>query len=50
MMGNDTANDGAFETRPALPPYERVCELPIYDEYDELIKSDVADIKNVGGR
>jgi leucyl aminopeptidase len=30
--------------------YERVCELPIYDEYDELIKSDVADIKNVGGR
>jgi leucyl aminopeptidase len=30
--------------------YERVCELPIYEEYEELIKSDVADIKNVGGR
>jgi leucyl aminopeptidase len=30
--------------------YERVCELPIYDEYDELIKSDCADVKNTGGR
>jgi leucyl aminopeptidase len=30
--------------------FERVCELPIYEEYEELIKSDVADIKNVGGR
>lgn len=29
---------------------ERVWELPLYDEYDELIKSDVADLKNVGGR
>jgi leucyl aminopeptidase len=30
--------------------YERVAELPFWDEYGELIKSDVADIKNVGGR
>ena len=30
--------------------HERVWELPLYDDYDELIKSDVADIKNVGGR
>ena len=30
--------------------HERVCELPIYEEYEDLIKSDVADIKNVGGR
>jgi len=30
--------------------YERVCELPIYEEYDELIKSDCADVKNTGGR
>jgi leucyl aminopeptidase len=30
--------------------YERVCELPIYEEYDDLIKSDVADVKNTGGR
>ncbi|HVN56798.1 MAG TPA: leucyl aminopeptidase family protein [Bacteroidales bacterium] len=30
--------------------YERVAELPFWDEYRELLKSDIADIKNVGGR
>ena len=30
--------------------YERVWELPMFDEYKEQIKSDVADIKNTGGR
>ncbi len=30
--------------------YERVAELPFWDEYGELIKSDVADLKNIGGR
>jgi leucyl aminopeptidase len=30
--------------------YERVAELPFWDEYGELLKSDIADIKNVGGR
>jgi leucyl aminopeptidase len=29
--------------------YERLIELPLWEEYGELIKSDVADIKNVGG-
>jgi leucyl aminopeptidase len=29
--------------------YERLAEFPFWDEYDDLIKSDVADIKNVGG-
>lgn len=29
--------------------YERLVELPLWDEYDELIKSDIADMKNVGG-
>lgn len=29
--------------------YERIAEFPFWDEYDELIKSDVADIKNIGG-
>ncbi len=28
--------------------YERVWELPFYDEYKELIKGDVADIRNLG--
>ena len=29
--------------------YERLAELPFWDEYDDAIKSDIADIKNVGG-
>ncbi len=30
--------------------YERVSELPFWDEYGEMIKSDIADIRNIGGR
>ncbi len=29
---------------------ERVWEMPLWKEYDEFLKSDLADIKNVGGR
>jgi leucyl aminopeptidase len=29
---------------------EKVWQLPLYDEYKEQIKSEVADIKNTGGR
>jgi leucyl aminopeptidase len=49
MMGNDDSMMSRLK-RIGDVTYERVCEMPIYDEYDELIKSDVADIKNVGGR
>ncbi|MFO0792799.1 MAG: leucyl aminopeptidase [Candidatus Brocadiaceae bacterium] len=30
--------------------WERVWELPLWEEYQEQIKSDVADIKNIGGQ
>lgn len=30
--------------------YERVARLPFWEEYREMLKSDIADIKNVGGR
>ncbi len=30
--------------------YERIAELPFWEEYGELLRSDVADIKNIGGR
>ncbi len=33
-----------------LRTYERVWELPLFEEYERLIKSDVADVKNTGGR
>ncbi len=29
--------------------HERIAEFPFWDEYDELIKSDIADQKNLGG-
>ena len=29
---------------------ERLWQLPLWDDYDQLLKSDVADIKNSGGR
>jgi leucyl aminopeptidase len=30
--------------------YERVWQLPMFEEYERLVKSDIADVKNVGGR
>jgi leucyl aminopeptidase len=29
--------------------YERIAEFPMWNEYEELLKSDVADLSNVGG-
>jgi len=30
--------------------HERIAEFPFWDEYAEMLKSDIADIKNIGGR
>lgn len=30
--------------------FERVWQLPLWDEYHEMLKSEVADLKNIGGR
>jgi leucyl aminopeptidase len=30
--------------------HERIAELPFWEEYGEFLKSDIADLKNVGGR
>jgi leucyl aminopeptidase len=30
--------------------YERIGELPFWDEYGDMLKSDIADLKNIGGR
>jgi leucyl aminopeptidase len=49
MMGNDRAlleevKESAEHT------FERVWEMPLFEDYKDYIKSDVADIKNTGGR
>ncbi len=49
MMGNDERLMEHLK-RAGEKTYERVWPLPLYDEYEKLIKSDVADVKNVGGR
>lgn len=30
--------------------YERLVELPLWDEYQDMLKSDIADLKNIGGK
>lgn len=49
MMGND---DNVMKQLKAAgeKTFERVWQLPLYAEYEKQIKSDVADVKNVGGR
>ncbi len=48
MMGNDDALKRALRAA-ADKCGERVWELPLWEEYGELMKSDIADLKNAGG-
>jgi leucyl aminopeptidase len=49
-MGN--AKDGKYKQmiEAGNKTYERLAPLPFWDEYNVLIKSDIADLKNIGGR
>jgi len=49
MMGNHQPTMDAL-SKSGERTYERVWQLPMFEEYEKLIKSDVADVKNVGGR
>ncbi len=49
VMGNDEKLIGKIR-KAADTTGERVWQLPLWQEYGELIKSDIADIKNAGGR
>ena len=51
-MGAMTNNAGLLDRvkKAAESAGERVWELPMYEEYKDLIRSDVADMKNSGGR
>ena len=48
MMGNDRKLMDMFREA-GMKTYERVWELPLWKEYEEQIKSDIADLKNIGG-
>lgn len=49
LMSNDDVLSEAL-IRAGQATYERVWRMPLYEEYREQLKSDVADMKNTGGR
>ena len=49
MLGNDEKLMGRIKEA-SERSRERAWELPLWEEYDESIKSDVADVKNIGNR
>ncbi|MDA3843940.1 MAG: M17 family metallopeptidase, partial [Candidatus Kapabacteria bacterium] len=51
IVGMGNAAEGVFEklTASGENVYERIARFPFWDEYDEQIKSDIADLKNLGG-
>jgi leucyl aminopeptidase len=49
MMGNDSRLMERLKSA-GESTYERVWPLPLFDEYEKQIKSDIADVKNTGGR
>jgi leucyl aminopeptidase len=48
LMGNDEGLKRSIR-KAAQASGERVWELPLWEEYGELMKSDIADMKNAGG-
>lgn len=52
VVAMGTAEDREFSMlkRSGDEAYERVAEFPFWDEYDQLLESSVADVKNIGGR
>ncbi len=49
LMGNDEEIMSKIKSA-GERTYERVWQLPMFEEYEKQIKSDVADVKNTGGR
>ncbi len=49
LLGTDDELKAALKTA-AEATGEKVWELPLWEEYHELIKSDIADFKNAAGR
>ncbi len=49
MMGTDTEMMDALRAA-GEQTFERVWELPLFEEYSKMLESDVADMKNIAGR
>ena len=51
VVAMGTASDKAFKLLSTMgyQVHERIAQMPFWDEYDEELKSDIADMKNLGG-
>ncbi|MFT4659959.1 MAG: leucyl aminopeptidase [Patiriisocius sp.] len=49
VMGTATDKDFEKLEQSGFSTHERVVRMPFWDDFGELIKSDIADIKNLGG-
>lgn len=49
-MGNAKSKDMDRLKESGEQVFERIAEFPFWDEYSELLKSDIADLKNIGGK
>lgn len=50
MMGTASEDYKNTLKQSSLKHYERFIELPLWKEYGELLKSEIADLKNIGGK
>jgi len=52
IVAMGTAGDEAWKKleKSGNEAYERIVKFPFWEEYDELLKSPIADLKNIGGR
>ena len=48
-MGNATDDIVSLIVQSGLNVHERIAVFPFWEEYGEMIKSDIADLKNIGG-
>ena len=49
MMGNASDEQKSALKNSGNQVYERIAEFPFWDEYADLLKSEIADMKNIGG-
>lgn len=48
-MEKNASNEYAELEKAGYEVYERMCKLPLWDEYNDQLKSLIADVKNIGG-
>jgi leucyl aminopeptidase len=49
-MGSDSEDEFEMLKKSGDRVYERIATFPFWDEYKDLLKSEIADLKNIGGR